>query len=123
MRSDRGIFLQVHFGPEGVAAQSEGPALVEREAGALSAALDALARQTHREAQQLSAALTQVETYCSDVAALRAGLLRAEQQLRHAAQPAYTRTHPGPHDPQVGPRSRRTLTHTAPRVAQVASVF
>lgn len=100
---------QVHFEPDGVAAQSRGPEAVEAAARDLTAALDALGAQTGAQAQQLAAALAQVDAYCADVARLRAQLLQAEQQLRHAAQPNYS-----PRDPeraqqqqQVGTGGRR----------------
>ncbi|KAI5642762.1 spectrin repeat domain-containing protein [Phthorimaea operculella] len=86
--------LNVHFGPDGVAAQSRGPEAVEAAAKELTASLDALGSQTSGQATQLAAALAQVEAYCADVARLRAQLLEAEQQLRQAAQPNYS-----PRDP------------------------
>ncbi|XP_038215060.1 nesprin-1 [Zerene cesonia] len=88
--------LNVHFGPEGVAAQSRSPAGVQAAARALAAALDALGARTAAQAQQLGAALAQVEAYCADIVRLRAQLLDAEQRLRHAAQPNYS-----PRDPDT----------------------
>lgn len=95
----------MHFGPDGVAAQSVGPAGVEAAARDLTAALDALGAQTAAQARQLSAALAQVEAYCADVARLRAQLLQAEQQLRHAAQPNYS-----PRDPENAQRQQQVRT-------------
>lgn len=102
------FYPQVHFGPDGVAAQSVGPAGVEAAAKQLTSSLDALGGQTTAQAKQLSAALAQVEAYCAEVARLRAQLLDAEQQLRHAAQPNYS-----PRDPDRAQRQqqvRRLLT-------------
>ncbi|CAG9785832.1 unnamed protein product [Diatraea saccharalis] len=86
--------LNVHFGPDGVAADSRGPEGVEANARALSASLDALSAQTSAQALALGAALAQVDAYCADVALLRQQLLQAEQQLRHAAQPNYSPREP-----------------------------
>lgn len=88
------LLPQVHFGPDGIASQSRSPEGVQQAARELTSSLDALGSQTSAHAQKLSAALAQVEAYCADVARLRAQLLQAEQQLRHAAQPNYS-----PRDP------------------------
>lgn len=106
--------LQVHFGPDGVAAGSRGPEGVEASARALAASLDALGAQTGAQVRALAAALAQVEAYCADVGRLRAQLLQAEQQLRHAAQPHYSPREPerAQQQQQVRPLSRRhTRTH------------
>lgn len=96
---------QVHFEPDGVAAQSRGPEAVEAAARDLTAALDALGAQTGTQAQQLAAALAQVDAYCVDVSRLRAQLLEAEQQLRQAAQPNYS-----PRDPERAQRQQQVGT-------------
>ncbi|CAD0200071.1 unnamed protein product [Chrysodeixis includens] len=97
--------LNVHFGPDGVAAQSLGPAGVEAAARSLGAALDALAQQTGAQAAQLARALAQVDAYCADVGRLRAQLLQAEQQLRHAAQPNYS-----PREPERAQRQQQEVS-------------
>uniref|UniRef100_A0A2A4K8Z9 Uncharacterized protein n=1 Tax=Heliothis virescens TaxID=7102 RepID=A0A2A4K8Z9_HELVI len=105
--------LNVHFGPDGVAAQSRGPEGVEAAARALGGSLDALAQQTGAQAVALAAALAQVEAYCADVARLRAQLLQAEQQLRHAAQPNYS-----PREPE---RAQQTQQECRERVKSLQS--
>lgn len=99
---------QVHFGPDGVAAQSVGPAGVEAAAAALGGQLDALGAATSAQARSLASALAQVEAYCADVARLRAQLLTAEQQLRQAAQPNYS-----PRDPDNAARQQQVSTYVA----------
>ncbi|GBO98722.1 hypothetical protein EVAR_224_1 [Eumeta japonica] len=94
--------LNVHFGPDGVAAQSRGPEGVEAAARELNSSLDNLGAQTSAQAKHLEAALSQVEAYCADVARLRAQLLEVEQQLRQAAQPNYS-----PRDPDRAQRQQQ----------------
>ncbi|CAG9579065.1 unnamed protein product [Danaus chrysippus] len=94
--------LNVHFGAEGVAAQSGAPSGVSSAARALVGSLDALGAATGAQATQLAAALAQVEAYCADVARLRGSLLAAEQRLRHAAQPHYS-----PGDPEQAARAQQ----------------
>ncbi|KAH9639972.1 hypothetical protein HF086_008067 [Spodoptera exigua] len=96
--------LNVHFGPDGVAAQSVGPEGVEAAARSLAASLDALAAQTGAQAAALARALAQVEAYCADVGRLRAQLLQAEQQLRQAAQPNYS-----PREPERASRHQQDV--------------
>lgn len=98
---------QVHFGPDGVAAQSVGPEGVEAAARSLVASLDALATQTGAQATALARALAQVEAYCADVGRLRAQLLQAEQQLRQAAQPNYS-----PREPERASRHQQVSSFT-----------
>lgn len=88
-----------------MAAQSRGPEAVEAAARDLTAALDALGAQTGTQAQQLAAALAQVDAYCADVSRLRAQLLEAEQQLRQAVQPNYS-----PRDPERAQRQQQVGT-------------
>ncbi|CAH3870841.1 unnamed protein product [Pieris brassicae] len=88
--------LNVHFGPEGVASQSQFPEGVQILARDLCESLDSLGARTSGQAQQLAAALAQVEAYCADIVRLRTQLLDAEQRLRHAAQPNYS-----PRDPDM----------------------
>lgn len=104
-------YAQVHFGPDGVAAQSVGPEGVEAAARSLAAALDALGAQTGAQAAALAAALAQVDAYCADVARLRAQLLSAEQALRHAAQPNYS-----PREPERAHRTQQVRPALTPRV-------
>lgn len=116
----------MHFGPDGVAAGSRGPEGVEASARALAAALDALSAQTGAQAQALGAALAQVEAYCADVGRLRAQLLQAEQQLRHAAQPHYSPREPerAQRHQQVSPSSDAvTRTDTSRWLASVLVLF
>lgn len=96
---------QVHFEPDGVAAQSRGPEAVEAAARDLTAALDTLGTQTSGQALQLAAAVAQVEAYSADVSRLRAQLLEAEQQLRQAAQPNYS-----PRDPERAQQQQQVGT-------------
>lgn len=111
---------QVHFGPDGVAAQSVGPEGVEAAARGLVAALDALAQQTGAQATQLARALAQVDAYCADVARLRAQLLTAEQALRQAAQPNYS-----PREPERAHRTQQvsSASRTHPARRWLASIL
>lgn len=123
--------LQVHFGPDGVAAQSRSPEGVQLAAGELCGALDALGEQTAAQARHLTAALQQLDAYCAELAQLRAQLLDAEQQLRHAAQPNYS-----PRDPDRANRQQQvshirsrnssrihTRTHTCRWLAKCLVLF
>lgn len=105
------VCRQVHFGPDGVAAQSAGPEGVTAAARALGGSLDALGAATGAQAAALGAALAQVEAYCADVARLRAQLLEAEQRLRHAAQPNYS-----PRDPERALRDQQVSPARDPRL-------
>lgn len=92
----------MHFDSSGVAAGSAFPAGVAAAAQARAAALDALGGATAAQAQALQAALQQVEAYAAELAALQERYTRAEQQLRHAAQP-----HQAPRDPEAQHKNRQ----------------
>lgn len=74
----------------------------------LCESLDSLGARTSAQAQQLAAALAQVEAYCADIVSLRTQLLEAEQRLRHAAQPNYS-----PRDPDTKLRHQQVRTATS----------
>lgn len=95
----------MHFDASGVAAGSAFPAGVESSARALHEALDALAGNTAAQAAALHAALQQVEAYAAELASLQERYTRAEQQLRHAAQP-----HAAPRAPDAQ-QTHRQVSH------------